>query len=206
MAHVKVDGSWKEVIGIHAKVGGAWKAVVSAYEKTAGSWESIYELEVGDFGPAGGLIFYIDTTTSPQTYYEAAPVSTEEDKEWGPWDDNVPGAEGTAIGTGKQNTDDIVDFYGSGSTYAAQVCDGLSEGGYDDWFLPSKDELNLIYENLHLEGLGDFTEDEGYWSSSEEPGEGDEHFVWVQYFGTGSQNPTSKSPGEMRVRAVRSFQ
>ena len=75
------------------------------------------------------------------------------------------GATGTAIGTGQANTTAIVTTQGAGS-YAAQLCNDLTVGGYNDWFLPSKDELDLMYENLYLQEVGGFTDDY-YWSSSE---------------------------------------
>ncbi len=49
---------------------------------------------------------------------------------------------------------------------AAGVMLILITGGYNDWFLLSKDELNEMYEELKLENAGDFSNDE-YWSSSE---------------------------------------
>lgn len=83
----------------------------------------------------------------------------------------------TAIGTGKNNTLLLVNTRGdaayrdsSGSSktaaYAAKLCYDLVYGGYDDWFLPSKDELNLMYTNLKTKGLGALGT-HYYWSSSE---------------------------------------
>ena len=86
---------------------------------------------------------------------------------------------GTVIGTGKKNTQLLVKAMGNNAVilgfkttkeYAAKLCDDLEcryKGKiYSDWFLPSRDELNLMYINLKSDGLGDF-EDSPYWSSSE---------------------------------------
>ena len=70
---------------------------------------------------------------------------------------------------------------------------------YNDWFLPSKDELNKMYENLYLEGVGGFS-NSYYWSSSEL----DINNAWYQYFDDGSQFTDLKS-FDVRVRACRSF-
>jgi hypothetical protein len=100
-----------------------------------------------------------------------------------------------AIGTGQANTTAIVAACGIGS--AGYLCDTLTLGGYSDWYLPSKDELNVIYNNRHLVGgFGAFR----YWSSSEEIGAG----AWQQYFLDGSQQNLDKA-NTLRVRAVRSF-
>jgi predicted nucleic acid-binding Zn ribbon protein len=159
---------------------------------------------IGDTGPAGGLIFYINPnyTTDGWRYLEAAssdfPIDNNDYRI--PWYNGnyvETGATGTAIGTGMPNTQKIVNIQGEGS-YAAKLCYDLTQGSFSDWFLPSRDELNLMYENLHLKGLGSF-EPGDYWSSSEGVADG----AWVQGFG-GGQIIGDKYYGG-RVRAVRAF-
>ena len=131
---------------------------------------------LGDKGPAGGFIFYINPNyqTDGWRYMEAAPDDLGE-MTWGTTDFAVQGAAGTAVGTGKQNTIDIVNGDPSDNT-AADACanyniakDGVT---YDDWFLPSRDELEEIFNNLRLKGIGNFylnenNEYEAYWTSSQ---------------------------------------
>lgn len=154
-----------------------------------------------DAGPAGGLIFHIKGSYSDGwRYLEAAPASTAwEDAQWGENGDTCPGAAGTGVGTGQQNTIDIITRYGTGSTYAAQLCDGLSHAGCEDWFLPSRDELALMYQNLHMAGVGDFPV-MYYWSSSQV----DQNNAWQVVFDAGTEEETSKLHGN-RVRAARAF-
>lgn len=168
---------------------------------------------IGDTGPAGGLIFYIDEADAfSWTYLEVAPASTEwTSNVWGGFGTTVTGADGTAIGTGAQNTIDIVTQFGgqepgaSKTDYAAKLCSDLESGGYDDWFLPSKDELDAIWDNLVDDGtgansgVGGFAED-SYWSSSE----GSSHDAWSQAFTIGYQYDYAKTY-DLRVRAVRAF-
>jgi hypothetical protein len=100
---------------------------------------------------------------------------------------------GTAVGTGKGNTQLIVESLEQIGK-AAQRCDSLSLKGYDDWFLPSKDELNLMYRNLHR-GAGEFSHS-WYWSSSQHSNS----YSWVQNFsGRSVKNPT------YLVRCVQAF-
>lgn len=67
------------------------------------------------------------------------------------------------IGTGQANADLIISqtchLYS-----AAKLCDNYTDGAYIDWFLPSKDELSLIYANLYLSGVEGFAGC-GYWNS-----------------------------------------
>lgn len=117
-----------------------------------------------------------------------------------------------AIGTGKTNTEMLVNRMGdsaysesSGSSktsnYAAKLCVDYNLNGYDDWFLPSKDELNLMYKNLCKNGVGSF-DDYGYWSSSEYSYGA--YSAWCQYFSNGSRSDDSRND-DVRVRAVRAF-
>lgn len=160
-------------------------------------------IAIGDTGPAGGLIFYDKGTYSNGwRYLEAAPPSTEwTGKEWGSWETKIGGTR-TAIGTGQSNTIKIVTYLNSqGKTdKAAQLCDALVYGGYSDWFLPSLFELNLIYENLSLEGVGGFAGD-FYWSSSEHNAQD----AWVQGFERGGHFHNDKFGDNKLVRAVRAF-
>jgi hypothetical protein len=82
---------------------------------------------------------------------------------------------------------------------AAQLCDALVYGGYSDWFLPSKDELNQMYVNLKAQGVGGYA---GYyhWSSSEIYAKG----AWLQSFHNGGQWAYVKDT-TARVRAIRAF-
>ncbi len=164
---------------------------------------------IGELGPTEGYIFYDKGSySSGWRYLEAAPVSYEFNyKEWGGFSTSV--GTGTIIGTGERNTENIVgkfgnaEPYGKISNYAAKVCSDLvvTKDGvvYDDWFLPSKDELSLMYTNLHEKGLGGFSGDD-YWSSSED----DASYAWGQDFSDGYQNPHIRFIGD-RVRPVRAF-
>ena len=160
---------------------------------------------IGDIGPAGGFIFYINPNyeTDGWKYLEAATIDLPGDNNYYriPWHNGnyvVTGATATAIGTGMSNTHKIVGSQREGN-YAAKLCDDLILNGYSDWFLPSKDELDLMYKNLQLKGIGGF-EQYYYWSSSEY----DEIYAWYQYFASGGQNYYFKDL-DLRVRAVRAF-
>jgi TolB-like protein len=127
------------------------------------------EYKIGDIGPAGGIVFYDKGAISDGwRYLEAAPAGTEFRAQWGAYENDVAGTN-TWVGSGKRNTQIIVErlrqFGESGRT--AQLCAGLDFNGYKDWFLPSRDELYLMYQNLKRKGLGGFSDD-FYWSSSQD--------------------------------------
>lgn len=115
--------------------------------------------DIGDVGPAGGLIFYIDGST----YYEAALTSLG-----GQWSSTVGliGGTGTEVGSGENNTNRIVNYTGADNN-AAKRCADYSYNDFDDWFLPSLDELSWVYQNIYHAGLFNFYNLTFYWSSSE---------------------------------------
>ncbi len=124
-----------------------------------------------DPGPAGGYIFYINPNPVEDgwKYLEAAPESSEfSNVQWGYYGNDIPGAESIEIGTGKQNTADIVGWMGPGHIYAAQKCDALTVNDtYDDWFLPSIEEVTQMYLNLAEWDVGGLSDSDLYWTSSE---------------------------------------
>jgi len=124
---------------------------------------------VGDTGPAGGLIFYDKGNNSGGwRYLEAAPEEAEFRARWSVRNTVVENTQPT-IGSGRRNTQLIVETFrqtaGEWDT-AAQKCDELVFGGFDDWFMPSKDELDQMYGNLKRRNLGDFKND-WYWCSTQ---------------------------------------
>jgi len=167
-----------------------------AVDETAVKPGSAYK--IGDRGPAGGWIFYDKGEYSNGwRYLEAAPEDQGR-AEWGCYEKSIPGAKGTAIGTGKANTAAIIKSCGQ-SGIAAKLAADYRGGGKSDWFLPSKDELSLMYENLYLTGVGGFAVDY-YWSSSEI----DDYYAWHQSFYDGLQSYGNKSV-TYGVLAVRAF-
>jgi hypothetical protein len=116
----------------------------------------------------GGYIFYIDGTGQHGLVCASWPVSTS--TRWRPGTSILTGASGTAVGTGQSNTTKIVNAQGAGS-YAASLCNdyiATIEGvTYDDWFLPSIDELNLCFTRLYPLHLAHFSNSCCIWSSSE---------------------------------------
>jgi TolB-like protein len=104
--------------------------VRSMQNEVAGRRNNGRTYNIGDIGPAGGFIFYDKGLYSDGwRYLEAAPVETEFMAGWG--QQNVPGT-GTAVGSGKQNTQLIVEreqrLGETGS--AAQLCARLNYNGF----------------------------------------------------------------------------
>lgn len=112
----------------------------------------IYNLR--DRGPAGGWIFYINPNADNDgwKYLEVAPVNTEwTNIGWGTSGFDLEGTK-IEIGTGRSNTALIIEELNKPTTEtgkAAQLCDSLNYGGYNDWFLPSRDELGKVRVNLY---------------------------------------------------------
>jgi len=172
---------------------------------------------VGDRGPGGGIVFYVQTATSsaPWRYLEAAPST------WsgGAQDPTIAWCSGTSayvnsladgtslsttltsLGGGFKNTKMML---GACTFGAANMATSYNGGGKGDWFLPSKDELYQLYLQKTL--VGGFTAS-FYWSSSEatssDPTENGA-LGWRMYssIGVGSMNFKYTANG---VRPIRAF-
>ncbi len=116
-------------------------------------------LKIGDIGPGGGLVFYIEGNRA----YECSEVLGE-----------------------------------SSWSEAITLCSEYRGGGYDDWHLPNKDELDYIYQNLRKPGK--ISGNTYFWSSSSDDYDG----AWVRRFSDGYKNCFVKGYTHS-VRAVRAF-
>jgi hypothetical protein len=140
----------------------------------------------------GGKVAYLDGSGGGLI---AASADNSTGIEWGCYGTSV-GASGTAIGTGASNTSAILSGCAT-RPIAASVCSTYDGGGYDDWFLPSLDELNELYTNQVA--IGGF-QPANYWSSTENT----TLYAWEQGFDNGSQGGNYKDDTN-RVRCVRAF-
>jgi hypothetical protein len=170
--------------------------------------------QVGDFY-GGGVIFYRFVAgdagyVAGQSHdLIAAIVDQSSGIRWYNGSYTVTGATRTAIGTGSENTDDIIAVQGATETsYAAGLARAYTGGGYTDWFLPSKDELNKMYlekstinTTASVNSGSDFSESNFYWSSTMN----NYNSAWSQVFNTGGQTGNLKTYLTHYVRAVRAF-
>jgi len=176
-------------------------------------------------GPGGGMVFYDKGQFSDGwRYLEAAPASSEFMAEWGISNystrEDIKINTSVSIGSGKANTATIIEKLNANGEFgkAAQLCAALSINGLNDWFLPSKDELNAMYKfgkdsgkigGFHFEEVNEGRSLKGwYWSSSS----GDDAWVtWSQRFSDGCQVGDDEWPGmadrglTLSVRAIRAF-
>ena len=148
----------------------------------------------------GGKVAYIFTSADPgyvpgEFHGLIAAASDQGTAQWGCFYYFL-NAVGTAIGTGNQNTINIIAGC-SDSGIAAKLCGDLVLNGYSDWYLPSCDELNKLY--LSRTVIGGFSTNY-YWSSSEI----DSHNALTQSFNNGNFFATSRGIW-YSVRAIRSF-
>ncbi len=143
----------------------------------------------------GGKICYLDVTGKHGLIASASDLTNM--ISW--WNGGFVETNSKSDADGSTNTNAIIAAQGNAGSYAAKLCRDYRGGGFNDWFLPAKDQLNMMY--LQKTTLGGFA-DEIYWSSTEyEPG-----LAWVQYFMTGEQWTDNTSDGAIVcVRAMRAF-
>jgi uncharacterized protein len=170
-------------------------------------WLSNAGYAIGDVGPAGGYIFYENSNYAADgwRYLEAAPFDQSGGAAWGCFRRLIDGARGTAIGTGKQNTADMLAACAEPGS-AAHLCASLRVNGVDGWFLPSRDELQLMYRHLKAAGLGGFdsgglSDNVQYWASSQQTAD---MAVHIDFADLGRVHGDDKD-FPRRVRAIRAF-
>ena len=186
-------------------------SVITADTTLTAIWKTTFE--VGETGPAGGIIFYVadteqtstygtetfkwkylEATPSDATYYNASTFS---------WGDNGSFGTGTAIGDGWVNAKKFLADTTESALIAAQVCFAYgNDTDYDDWFLPSKYELKAMYDNIGSKGKWSFL----YWSSSESGSSGAVAKYFESGYGTeGFDNFTRNGGQKLAVRPIRAF-
>ncbi len=200
--NTRADGS-----GDAFNVGDAF-AIGSASVVLFARWQWSTNINVGDRGPAGGIIIHDKSVESNGWRYLEATLAEFESPipQWGGCEPLLPctlignAAQGTAIGTGARNTLAIVDVLGAGE-YAASYADALVAGGYEDWFLPSRHEMGAIVDNVVIPDLDVFSG--GYYLTSSEISETS---AWYYNFGFAMPTPSSTLKRiNGYVRAVRAF-
>jgi hypothetical protein len=145
----------------------------------------------------GGVIFYID-----ETGQHGLIASTNDQSNNCVWSPTIPNLLlPNNIGYGKSNTISIVNVFGN-SYYAASYCTSYNGFGFNDWYLPSLNELDLMYKNNYSIGYFNTTKPSYYWSSTTSTSG---KYAFVEDFSSGVQYSHDPLRNNASVRAIRSF-
>jgi hypothetical protein len=154
---------------------------------------------IGSEAPVAGSGYWLGTAGDGVSKMYVAPKSTETQLAWG--------SRGTVRNTvsttnGLANTNTLYSF-GSAAHPAAYYCKTLTQGGYNTWYLPAKDELNTLYFNKSATPFA--TANSFVGSAYRSSTEGSGNYAWIQLMSTGMQwdYGYSKAIGSYYVRAVR---
>ena len=161
-----------------------------------------FDVQIGDYA-FGGIVFYIDSTGEHGLVVSDNNNNNSSTYMWGCSFEEITGADGFELGTGFQNTLDIISGCNQ-ENIAATVCSSFLHENYDDWYLPSIYELELMVNTVgHQDAeLGNIIQLESamYWSSSEE------NLQFAKKINSGSKIILNDSKGNFnRVRPIRSF-
>lgn len=176
--------------------------------------QEVLTLPIGATGPAGGIVFYDKGSYSNGwRYIESASIDISI-AEWGCFGSIIPDTDFSDIGKGMISSAKILNFHDSLVNYYTNpdICSSTSNGTVaakqafeytqnelNDWFLPSFEELNLMYQNLHSQGIANFS-NEIYWSSTQF----DANSVLTIDFSSGTTDQSLKNTSK-KARAIRYF-
>lgn len=192
----------------------------------------IINFTVGGIGPAGGYVFYDKGSYSDGwRFIECASADLDKGYIFG-WyrPDGTNEMVGTTdgLGTGKANTEALVKAMGNtayvsesgteNGVYAAKACMDYEEGGYDDWYMPSKEEMAELCSTLKANDIGVWQD--YYWTSTEKSAT--EVYLWyfvhiteemIEEYGVpfafgipaGASEAIDKLDYDMYIRPVRYF-
>ena len=161
---------------------------------------AIYNRIIGDFRE-GGIVIWVDDTGQHGLVCDL----TDYPAIWGCNGTEIVGADSLSIGSGSQNTEDILATCKT-SGIAAALANELIAQEYSDWYLPSKEELKYIWLNSFVISersleLGGKELEAYYWTSSEY--DTDHAWCWDLKFGADDHSYSKETPA--RVRAIRTF-
>lgn len=145
----------------------------------------------------GGRIFYLDATNNHGLITALADQSGG--AKWNHTSNPYSNINAYSYTNGAANTTNIIAAIGSAGN-AAGVCRTYTGGGFNDWYLPSRDELNLLYAQKSI--IGNF-QAFYYWSSTASSTYNAS--AWSQEFGSGMQSNISDKTYLYFVRAIRAF-
>jgi hypothetical protein len=173
---------------------------------TNGTGGSSSNISIGDFHE-GGIVFWIDPTDNTKGLV-CALVDQSAAAEWGCYGDDSFHAYGINIGTGMQNTLNIVNGC-SQQGIGAKLCYNLVHNGYSDWFLGSNQEMyelgaSLSTINSSLTANGGTAISGDYWTSTESGGTGGEFYAQALSTSTGFVSSVYRT-STFAIRAIREF-
>jgi TolB-like protein len=170
--------------------------------QTAQPAQAAKTYKIGDIGPAGGIIFYAKNSKSQGwQYLEAAPSNTERELPMGEL--NGEAYQEKRVGTGKDRTRSMLEYIekAGGVNTVYWYIGQMNVNGFNDWYLPSEDEMLLMYNNLYMQGIGDFRATT-YWNNYNG---GRMYPNYMDFSKDCKDNGTYSGTVKHRVRAIRQF-